>query len=75
VDLTAPLCVNQPPTERKPTAVYDVGEAAFQAPHGFFVALPGGSFALVVAAARAVVPDLGECHDVQGVVELAVTCA
>jgi hypothetical protein len=36
------------------------------------VAFPGSAFALVVAAGRAVVSDLGQGHDVPGVVELAV---
>ena len=39
------------------------------------MALAGGAFALVVAAAGTVVADLGQGHDVQGVVELAVTGA
>jgi hypothetical protein len=39
------------------------------------VALAGLSFALVVGAALGVVADLGDRHDVQGVVELAVAGA
>src|ERR1700722_12678306 len=34
-------------------AVDDIGEASLEAPHGFFVGLAGGSFALVV------IPDRG----------------
>jgi hypothetical protein len=50
------------------TAVDDVGEASFQCAQRFAVALAGLSFALVVGAALGAVADLGDRHDVQGVV-------
>jgi hypothetical protein len=53
-------------------AVDDVGEAPFEAAHGFFVCLAGGWFALVVNAARRGSLDLGHGHDMQRVVQLPV---
>src|SRR5947209_9270405 len=53
-------------------AVDQVGEPAFEAAHGFFVALAFGSFALVVVTPGALAADLAERHGVQGGVELAV---
>ena len=56
-------------------AVDDVGQPSFQAAQGFFVALPAGSFALVVGPAGSVVADLGDGHGVQAAVELPVSGA
>ena len=49
-----------------------VGQPPLKAAQGFFVALPVGSFAHVVGAARAVALELGDGHGVQAAVELAV---
>lgn len=54
-------------------SVDGVGQASFQTAHGFFMSFAGGAFALVVGAAFGVVPDLGQRHYVQGVVESPVT--
>ena len=56
-------------------AVDDVGQSAFEAPQGFFVALAGSTFALVVSLARWFAADLSDGHDVQRVVELAIADA
>jgi hypothetical protein len=45
-------------------AVDGVGQPSFQAAQGFFVALPGGAFALVVGPTGGVAADLGDRHDV-----------
>jgi hypothetical protein len=58
-----------------PGPVDDIGQAALQTAHRLFMALPGCPFAPVVGPARAVVPDLGQGHGVQRVVELAVAGA
>jgi hypothetical protein len=53
-----------------------VGEASFQAAHGFVAGLPGGNFGVVVDPAPACShADLGERDDVQRVVELAVSAS
>jgi hypothetical protein len=57
------------------TAVDGVGELSFQASQCFPVALAGGAFALVVGTSGGVVGDLGDGHDVQAGVELAVSGA
>ena len=56
-------------------AVDGVGELSFQASQGFPVAFAGGAFALVAGTSGGVVGDLGDGHDVQAAVELAVPAA
>jgi hypothetical protein len=56
-------------------AVNSVGELSFQAAQGFPVAFPGCAFALVMGPTGGVVADLGDGHDVQAGIELAVSCA
>ena len=56
-------------------SIYQVGEAPFQTPHGFVVAFAFGSFPQVVGPARGVLADLGDGHDVQAAVELAIAGA
>jgi hypothetical protein len=55
-------------------AVDDVGQPAFQAAHGFFMAFTGAALAQVVVAASTVAADLTDRHDVQAIVQLAVSC-
>ncbi len=56
-------------------SVHDVGPAAFQAAHGFVVIFAFGSFPQVVAPAGGIVADLGDGHDVQAEIELAIASA
>lgn len=56
-------------------AVDGVGQLSLQASQCFPVAFPSGAFALVVGAAGGVMADLGDSHDVQTAVELAVSGA
>jgi hypothetical protein len=56
-------------------SVHDVGQAAFQAAHGFVVIFAFGSFPQVIGPAGGVVADLGEGHDVQAEIELAIAGA
>jgi hypothetical protein len=56
-------------------SVHDVGQAAFQAAHGFVVIFAFGSFPQVVAPAGGVVADLGDGHDVEAEIELAIASA
>ena len=53
-------------------AVDGVGQAPLETSQRFPVAFAGGSFAVVVGAAGGVMADLGDGHDVQAIVELAV---
>jgi hypothetical protein len=48
------------------------GEPPFEGAHCFHRRLPGGDLAVVVGAAFGVVTELGDGHDVQGAVDLAV---
>ena len=56
-------------------SVHDVGQAAFQAAHGFVVIFAFGSFPQVVGPAGGIVADLGDGHDVQAEIELAIASA
>ena len=53
-------------------AVDGVGQPSFQTAQGFFVTLPSRAFALVIGSSGGVAADLGDRHDVQTEVELAV---
>jgi hypothetical protein len=53
-------------------AVDDVGEPSFESAHCFHGCFPGGDFAVVVGAAFGGVAELGDGHDVQEPVDLAV---
>jgi hypothetical protein len=64
--------VRRHPSIAQDLRVDHVGEASFRAAQRFPVALAGLAFALVVGPARGVTLDLGDGHDVQGVVELPV---
>ena len=55
--------------------MHQVGEAPFQTPHGFVVSFALGSFPQVVGPAGGVLADLGDGHDVQAEVELAIAGA
>jgi hypothetical protein len=55
--------------------VRDVGRAAFQAAHGFVVNFAFGSFPQVVGPAGGIVADLGDGHDVEAEIELAIASA
>jgi hypothetical protein len=55
------------------TAKHDIGQASFQAAQRFFRGLALETFAFVVAAAGAVgLPDLGDGHHVQRMVDTSV---
>ena len=56
-------------------SVHDVGQAAFQAAHGFVVIFAFGSFPQVVGPAGGIVADLGDGHDVEAEIELAIASA
>ena len=56
-------------------SVHEVGQAAFQAAHGFVVIFAFGSFPQVIGPAGGIVADLGEGHDVQAEIELAIAGA
>jgi len=53
----------------------EVGETSFDAAHGFAPALAGGDLASVVVLSGGGLADLGERHDVERRVELAVADA
>ena len=53
----------------------DIGQAPLETAQGFFVGMTFGAFAEVVGASGGMLPRLGDRHDVQGEVELAITGA
>src|ERR1700741_3333011 len=77
-DRAAPECPPEPAfcvCVADQLSVHDVGQAAFQAAHGFVATLAVGSFPQVVGPSGGIVADLGEGHDVQAEGELAIAGA
>lgn len=57
------------------TAVDGIGQAPFQTSQRFSMAFAGGAFALVIGPAGSVVAELSNGHDMQAMVELAISRA